>query len=236
MASGAKKEVLICLHGYQTSSTHDLQAFKDYCLEHRLLKENQEISLVSLYEWENSKTYTAKAMYQKAAEAVRGYIEKGYEVSVLAYSFSAPFAGLLSQQYHLQKIILVSPTIFLVRSGLIMKYVKLLFKVIRLHSANKEMSKKVFQKVNFGSLVELTYASVVSIVHYRRFLKKVDTPLLYLKGKEDAISLDQTFFYIGKRSQGALKIACFYPKCDHMMIASKEQGPRSFQDIVSFVF
>lgn len=182
------KKVLICLHGFQSSKEHDLKAFKDY-FESLNDNPNLEVCLVDLFEFGEKETYNSKKMFRKADETVRDYLAKGYVVYMLAYSFSVGIAArICSEHPEIEKLVLVSPTIYLIKTGLLQGYISLLIKhmkVTRMMKKRKRML-KASKTMNPGFFI-LAIAIAASIRKNRKYLKKLSCKVFIFKGSEDEL-------------------------------------------------
>ncbi len=231
------KRVLICFHGFQTSTIHDLDVFKNYFLKvNKNL--NYEVCLVDLYDFGQEDTYKAHLMMKRATEAVDSYLNKGYIVYLLAYSFSAGIAAKIAMEHpEITKIVLVSPTIYLIKTGLISGYFRLIGKHLRLKAMyRKKLEKMPGVKSGNKGFVRLALQIAKATSKYRPYLKGLKCKVLMLKGSKDELSIAPTFSYISKKSSSATTMSKIYPGKDHVMITTITDGKQAFDDILLFIF
>jgi esterase/lipase len=233
------RRVLICFHGFQVSRTHDFTQFKAFFEENNPKPGFFEVALVSLYDFGDPKTYKPRLMIRRAEEAVESYRKKGYVIYLLAYSFSATIAARLAVEYpEIQKITLVSPTISLLKTGILRGYLKLLRKYLRMKRRLKPRlndSQKAKVKKE-GGMFKLAWA-IARIIHQNRhYLKKVSCKVFMLKGQEDELSVGNTFTSIAKETSRAISSTTIYPGGDHVMIINLATGRKAYCDILSFNF
>ena len=230
------KKVLICFHGFQTSLKHDLQDFKTYFDEVNQNKFN-EVCLASLYTLGDKKTYSHKKMYEKARTIVKDYIDRGYLVYILAYSFSSGLCAKICNEFsEVSKLVLVSPTTYLLKTRLLINYIIIAIKHIKFRLKYGNKGKALLKKNKSNGVIKLSIAISVSIVHFRKFLKKVRCRIFMIKGNKDEFSITNTFSYISMKAERAITQSKIYPSLDHTMIINKETGIDAYNDILKFVF
>jgi esterase/lipase len=168
-------------------------------------------------------------------------LEKGYVVYLMAYSFSVGIAAKLCVEFpSIEKLVLVSPTIYIVKTGLLPGYVKMLGK--RMEFNRKYRKEKKHQavikktKANNTGVVKLAFRISHAILKYRKYLKEIRCKMLLIKGKKDELSIPQTFTYITKKTEKAITMIKVYPEENHIMIMSLSHGKRAYDDILRFVY
>lgn len=231
------KKVVVCFHGFMSSKSHDLQAFKDF-FDSVNSNPDWEISLVNLFDFGNRKTYKSKLMYERGKEAVEGFLAKGYVVYLLAYSYSVGIAARICTEHpEIEKLVLVSPTIYLVKTGLLAGYFNLFIKHVKVRKKLKKRKKPIRGMVTLKpGFFKLAMSIAYSIAHYRKYLEHISANLFIFKGSEDELSIPQTFSYIAKKSKDTIVMSKTYPGQDHIMIMSLEHGKEAFEDILTFLF
>lgn len=230
------KRVLICLHGFETAKTHDMTAFKDY-FDKNNTNPNFSVVLVNLYEYGDKKTYRSKLMYKKAYDVVKKYIEEGYVVYLLAYSFSVGIAAKCCVDFpSVQKLALISPTIYIYRTKLLGGYTQMLIKRLKIKAKYRKKAKKVFTKDHSRGMFKLTCNIAKSILEYRKYLKKLTCKVLMIKGNQDELSISNTFSYISSKSKDSITASKIYPNENHVMFLTLEHGKRAFNDVLMFIF
>lgn len=175
---------------------------------------------------------------KRATEAVEDYLKKGYIVYLLAYSFSVGIAAKIADEHpEITKIVLVSPTIYLMKTGLINGYCRLIAKHFRLKAMyRKKLSKMPGVKSGNKGFVKLAFQIARATTKYRPYLKGLKCKVLMLKGSEDELSISPTFSYISKKSSSATTMSKIYPGKDHVMITTEKDGKDAFDDILLFIF
>ena len=235
------KRVLLCLHGLQTSTTHDLTEFKKYFDEVNP-NPNWEVVLVDLYKFGDKKTYGTKNVVRAAEKATEEYLNKGYVVYVLAYSFSASIGARLCVLHpEIEKLVLVSPTIYVLRTGLMKGYIKLFIKHLKF---NHKYKKKLKKKKNMAKIVKSSskgfpklIATVTGTVWgNRKYCKLIQNKVFVSVGKEDELCIPSTFTYISKKSKSSVSLSKIYPSQNHTMIYNRDTGLEAYKDILYFLF
>ena len=230
------KRVLICFHGFMTSSWHDCTAFKKY-FDSINDNPNFEVELVNLYTWGDKSTYSSKSFYKLAYEAVKKHIDKGEIVYLLSYSFSADLAARLTCEFpQIEKLCLISPTTYIVKTKLLASYISMAVKNLKLRLKYKRKAKKIIQKTKMDGIVRLAINIAKSIVKNRKYLKYVNCKVFMCKGNKDEFSISQTFHYISRKSKNAIIMSKTYPDENHVMFCTLEHGIRVFQDVLRFTF
>ena len=230
------KRVLLCFNGFTTNKKHDLLIFKNFFDRHNINK-NYDVKLVWLYDVGNTKSYNEKSMYKRAYDATKKELDKGNIVYLLGYSFSANITARLAVEFpSIEKICLISPTTYLIKTSLLFSYIQFAFKNLKFRLKYKNRANKFLKKTKIDGVVKLTYEIAKSIAKNRRYLKKVDCKVFMTKGGSDNLSITDTFNYIAKKSKNAIIISKIYPNRGHTMIMAIESGRLTFQDVLSFIF
>lgn len=230
------KKVLICFHGYQTRNIHDLQEFKNY-FEEKNRDKNCEVYLANLYDFGDKTTYNQKLMYDRARSVTKAFIDKGYLVYVLAYSFSAGIGARICEEFpEISKLVLVSPTTYLLKTKLLINYLKVAYNHIKFRIKFKKKASSIMKKTKMAGIVKLSYAISVSIVINRKHLKKLRCKIFMIKGLNDEFSISNTFSYVSNKAKRAITVSKIYPGRNHTMIINRETGIDEYNDILKFVF
>lgn len=230
------KKVLICFHGFETTKTHDITAFKQY-FESVNVSGEFEVALVNLYDYGNKKTYRHKTMLLRAENACREYLNRGYMVYILAYSFSAGIAARCCTDFpQIEKLTLISPTIYVLKTKLLSGYCKLLGKRLKFKAKYKKKAAKMIARDHSAGITKLLINILIATVKYRKYLKSLRCKVFMVKGNNDEVCITNTFSYISKKSKNTITMSKVYPNEDHMMIISKEHGKMVYDDVLRFNF
>lgn len=230
------KKVLICLHGFETTKTHDITSFKKY-FERVNISDEFEVVLINLYDYGDKRTYRHKLMLIKAENACREYLNRGYIVYLLAYSFSAGIAARCCTDFpQIEKLTLISPTIYVLKTKLLSGYAKLLGKRYKFKAKYKKKATKMFVKDHSAGLTKLLINILIATVKYRKYLKSLRCKVFMVKGNDDEVCITNTFSYISKKSKNTITMSKVYPNEDHMMIISLEHGKMVYDDVLRFNF
>jgi len=230
------KRVLICFHGFQSSSRHDIQSFKDY-FDKVNDDDSFEVVLVNLYDYGDKKTYSRKMMLQRAENVVKEYIDKKYVVYLLAYSYSVGIAAKCCTDFpSIEKLTLISPTIYILKTKLFSGYFKMLKKRIKIQAKYKKKAKAMFEKSHSQGMIKLVFSIMFAILHYRKYLKSLRCKVFMTKGNQDELCITNTFSYISKKSKNSITMSKVYPNEDHVMFMSLEHGKQAYDDVLRFVF
>jgi len=230
------KRVLICLHGFETRNIHDCVEFKEYFDEVNT-NPNYEVDLFTFYDWGNNKTYKHKLFYEKCKNEVQKYYDKGYVVYILAYSFSASIGAKLCAEFpRIEKLVLVAPTTYLIRTKLLISYLKIAGKQIKFKLKYKAKAKKVLKRTKNDGLIKLFFAMTGTILSYRKFLKRLDGKVLMIKGAEDEFSINNTFSYVSYKAKNAVTISKIYPGHNHIMFMERDKAICAYKDVLYFIF
>ena len=230
------KRVLLCLHGFKTSTRHDCVDFKNYFNKVNT-NPNFEIQNITFYEWGNSKTYRHKMFYEVCRKAVKGYIDKGYVVYILAYSFSASIGAKLCVEFpQIDKLVLVAPTTYLIRTKLLINYVAVANKQIHLKLKYRKKATKIMKKTKTERIITLFWAMTFTLLAYRKYLKKIKCKVFMIKGAKDEFSINHTFSYVSYKAKDAITISKVYPNHNHTMFMDVKRAVPAFRDVLYFIF
>ncbi len=230
------KRVLICFHGFETSTRHDISSFKEY-FDKLNNNKNYEVALINLYDWGNKKTYKSKLMLQRAENAVKEYLDKGYVVYLLAYSFSVGIAAKCCTDFpQIEKLALISPTIYLIKTKLLSGYMKMLTKRLKFKAKYRKKAQSMIKRDHSAGLLKLVLSISKCILKYRKYLKALRCKVFMTKGNQDELCISNTFSYISHKSKNSITMSKIYPGEDHMMFMSLEHGKRAYDDVLRFIF
>ena len=230
------KRVLLCLHGFETRNIHDCVEFKKY-FDDVNSNPSYELDLFTFYEWGEPKSYKHKMFYEKCRAEVQKYYDKGYVVYILAYSFSASIGAKLCVEFpKIEKLVLVAPTTYLIRTKLLINYLKIACKQVKFKLKYKEKANKVLIRTKNNGLIKLFFAMTGTILSYRKYLKKLDGKVLMIKGSEDEFSINNTFSYVSYKAKNAVTISKVYPGYNHIMFMERDKAICAYKDVLYFIF
>lgn len=230
------KMVIICAHGFINNNRHDLTDFKEY-FDRINTKPNLEVVPVFLYDPQDKKTYKHKKMTQTLLAKVKEYADNGYIIYLLGYSFSAGIcAHVASVVPQVRKLILVAPTIFLIKTKLLGIYLKVAYKNIKLRIKHGKKAARIMERMKTKGVIRLSFNIALATFRERKWFRKVPCKTMMLKGSEDSFASSNTFHTISKRIKKASSTMKIYPKQSHLMILHYDQGKSAFDDILSFTY
>lgn len=230
------KRVLLCLHGFKTQSRHDCEDFRKYFNRVNTNK-NFDVVNVTFYEWGNPKTYHHVSFYEKCKKTVQEYLDKGCVVYILAYSFSASLGAKLCVDFpQIEKLVLVAPTTYLVKTRLLYNYLAFAAKQIHFKFKYKNKAKKIMKKNKTERIITLFWAMTFTLTSYRKYLKKLKCKVFMIKGAKDEFSINHTFSYVSYKAKDAITISKVYPGHNHTMFMDVKRGKDAFKDVLYFIF
>jgi len=230
------KRVLLCLHGFKTSLRHDCVDFKEY-FQRVNTNPNFEVQNVTFYEWGNAKTYHHAMFYDVCRRAVKEYLDKGYVVYILAYSFSASIGAKLCVEFpQIDKLVLVAPTTYLIKTRLLVNYLAVANKQIHLKLKYHQRATSFMKKTKTERLVALFFAMAFTLTAYRKYLKKLKCKVFMIKGANDEFSINHTFSYVSYKAKDAITISKVYPGHNHTMFMDVKRAIPAYKDVLYFVF
>lgn len=230
------KRVLLCLHGFKTASRHDCVDFQNY-FNSVNKNPNFEVQNVTFYQWGNPKTYHHAMFYDTCKKAVKEYLDKGYVVYILAYSFSASIGAKLCVEFpQIDKLVLVAPTTYLVKTRLLINYLAFAYKQICLKIKYRSKAKKIMKRNKTEGIIRLFWAMTFTLTSYRRYLKKLKCKVFMIKGAKDEFSINNTFSYVSYKAKNAITISKVYPGHNHTMFMDVKRAVPAFKDVLYFIF
>ena len=176
-------------------------------------------------------------MYRKLLDFCQSYADKGYIIYLLGYSFSAGICAHVSSQIpQVRKLILASPTIYLVKTKLLKTYLKVAYKSIKLRIKHGKKAARIMAKMKTKGVVRLSYNIALATFRERKWFRKVKCKTLMFKGSDDSYVTSSTFNTITKRIKKAPSTMKVYPGKDHLMIIHITSGKIAYDDILAFAF
>lgn len=217
------KRVLICVHGFMIHDDHDFNYLEKYFNE---VNENPdlELSKVFLYDRLNRKTLSHKKMYQALVNHTKKYLEKGYKVTLVGYSFSCSLVARACKELNLDRVIFVSPTNKLWKTKLIFKYLKIATQNIKIRfKYGTKKARRIMEKTKLSNTFTIAWNIMLGTIKNRRYYKYVDVPCLIFKGQKDNLTLDSTIKEIGNKIKSRYRGIYMFPEYDHFFIRNDYQ-------------
>jgi esterase/lipase len=233
-----RKTVLLCTNGFQTTDTHDSLPMKEY-FENTFKEEcpQCEVALVKLFEPGDKKTHHKQCFERQLDKAIREYIDKGYNIYLLGYSFSAALVCKMARKYqkYVLRVILVAPVYDTIINHMLPGYCKYAYKF---HKLNKKYGKKVSKAIGrqtVKGLPGLLLAIFDSILANRKYFRKVTQPTLLIRGTEDILCTSHAIKKVSGKIKGENELY-LYPKMSHGILKSVRLNGIVYEDILNFAF
>ncbi len=233
-----RKTVLLCTNGFQTTDTHDSLPMQEY-FNNSFKKDfpECEIALVKLFEPSQTKTHRHLSFEHELDKKIQEYIQKGYNIYLMGYSFSAALVCKMAKKYQkdVLRVILVAPVYDTILNHMISGYIKYAWKF---HKLNKKYGKKVSKAIGrqtVKGLPGLLLAILFSILQNRKYFKKVEQPTLLIRGKEDILCTEHSIKKITRKIKGE-KETYLYPKMSHGILKSVRLNGIVYEDVFHFCF
>lgn len=190
-----KKKIVLFVHGFMVHDWHDFHKYIDY------VKANEQFSgyeykLVYLYDRKVPKTSKPKKMYYTLKNEVSSYINQGYEVSLIGYSFSCSIVARVAKDFNLKGVIYFAPAINLIKTKLLKQNLITAKKAlkIRMKYGNKKAD-KIMEKTKTKGVVILSLHICFSMIKYRKYFKS-NVPFLLIRGHDDTSCLEKDIYKI----------------------------------------
>lgn len=231
------KRVIICCNGFINTKKHNLKCFKDY-FETINTDENNEVCLISLYSPEDKTTYNRNKQYNVLKSKINEYVQKNYIIYLLGYSYTAGFVAKAASEYpeHIRKLILISPTIYLLKTKLLWNYLKVAAKYIHMKIKNPVRTKKAMSKSRMQGIIPISYNIALSIYKNRRYFKKVKCKVFVGKVQNDELCIGKTLWKITHKLLASMVTIKSYVEGGHTMIMDLEYGKQCYDDILAYTF
>ncbi len=231
------KRVIICCNGFINLKKHALAVFKEY-FDQVGHDENHEVKLINLYDPDDKKTYNRKKQINVLAEQVKQYAEQNYIIYLLGYSYTCGICARVATMFpkYIRKLIFISPTLYLLKTKLLMSYLKMAAKYIKIRCKHPKKSKKTVEKAHIKGIIPIAYNVACSIVKNRKYFKKVRCRVFVGKSKDDAFCIGKTLWKITHRLEQNQVTIKSYQSGGHTMIMHLELGKECFDDILQFAY
>ena len=233
-----RKTVLLCTNGFQTTDTHDSLPMQEY-FNTTFAKDfpDCEIALVKLFSPANKKTHKRKYFEEQLEQAIQKYIQQGYIIYLLGYSFSASLVAKMARKYqkYITRVILVAPVYDTIVNHMIPGYIKYAWKF---HKLNKKYGKKVAKSIGrqtVQGLPGLLIAIFTSILANRKYFRKITQPTLLIRGQEDILCTEHSLKKVSRKIKGENEIY-LYPKMNHGILKTVRLNGVVYEDILHFSF
>ncbi len=233
-----RKTVLLCCNGFQTNDIHDATPMNEYFTnEFSEDYPNCEVVPVTLFEPGNKKTHKAKLYEQVLDETINEYIDRGYDIVLLGYSFSASLAAKLQVRYHthIRKLILVAPIYDTIVNNMIPGYIKYVMKFNKLSKKyGKEVSKAMGRTTTKG-MIGLLLSILRSVLRCRGWFDEVDCNTIIIRGTEDNLCGEHAIKKIRNQME-CPNILYTYEKMNHGIMKSLRSNGAVYEDILHYAF
>ncbi len=237
-AKSSKKTVLLCTNGFQNADIHDATNMLEYFKQNFAAEfSNCEVMPVQLFHPADKKTHHAHLYEEILESAIKRYIDDGYDIVLMGYSFSASLAAKMQYKYskHIQKLILVAPIYDTIVNGMINGYIQY---VIKFHKLSKKYGPRVAKAMGRNTtkgMIGLLLSILKSILCCRGYYKKITCDTLILRGDKDELCNPHSIKKIRKHLR--VKNALYrYPSMDHGMLKTIRDNKVAYEDILHFAF
>lgn len=230
------KRVMICCNGFINTKNHPLSEFKNY-FDSINSDPNKTVVTINLYDPADKKTFKRKKQYNVLIEEVQRYAKENYIIYLLGYSYTCGISARISTMFpQVKKLILISPTLYLLKTKLLFSYLKTAFKYIKLRCSHPNKSKKTMSKLNKRGTIPLSYNVAKTIFKDRKYFKKVHCRVFVGKAQDDELCVGKTLWKITHKLEQNRVTLKSYPSGGHTMIMHQDRAQTCFDDILSFAF
>lgn len=233
-----RKTVLLCTNGFQNADIHDSTNLREYYGNNFAADfPNCEIAPVQLFLPADPKTHHAKHMEAALNQMIVDYIDKGYDIILLGYSYSAALVAKMAYRYqkYIQKIILVAPIYDTVLNGMIHGYITYSMKYTYLvHKYGAKIAKAMGRTTTKG-MFSLLLSIYRSILQNRPYFRKVSCPVLLLWGAKDVLCTRHSLKKVRQKLAGP-QILYTYMNLNHTLFKSIKEDGDVYEDILHYSF
>ncbi len=198
---------------------------------------NCEIVPVTLFAPGDKKTHKGKHFEQVLDETINDYIDRGYDIVLMGYSFSASTAAKLQIRYHthIRKLILVAPIYDTIVNNMIPGYIKYVLKFMKLKKKyGKEVSKAMGRTTTRG-MIGLLLSIFGSVLSNRKYFKNVDCNTVIIRGTEDNLCGEHSVKKIRKKMD-CPSLLYTYEGMNHGIMKSLRLNGAVYEDILHYAF
>lgn len=233
-----RKTALLCTNGFQNADIHDATAMKEY-FEANFAKDYPECEIVPVQLFHPAEPKTHRAhLYQKILEGkIREYIDKGYDIVLMGYSFSAALACKMQYRYakHIRKLVLVAPIYDTIVNHMIEGYVRYVLKFRRLSKKYGAAVAKAMGRNTTKGMIGLLLSILRSILFCRKYYKKVTCDTIIIRGEEDELCTPHSLHKVRYKMKSR-NILYSYKKMNHGILKTLRDNGPVFEDILSYAF
>lgn len=233
-----KKTVLICANGFQTTDTHDAAPIRDYFVQNfQQDYPDCEVVPVLLFEPSDTKTHHKKIYEQRLSSAIEKYIDLGYDIMLMGYSFSGSLVSKMAYVYreHVSRVILVAPIYDTIMNNMIPGYLKYAKKFSQLQKKYGNKVSKAMGRQTVNGMFPLLVSIFLSILANRRYMRKITQETLVIRGLEDVMFTDHALKKVVSHLSAPHNVY-LYPKTTHGCLKSVRLNGAVFEDILHFAF
>ena len=221
-----KERIVLLAHGFMIHDSHDLKWFYNYVSTSEEFK-GYEFKLIKLYDRSKGKTSKPKVMEKFLKNEVQGYLDLGYDVTLVGYSFSCGLVAKVARDLNIKGVIHFAPSIKLIKTNLLKMHIDNAWKTLKLRlKYGKKKAKKIMNRTKTSGLVVLSYHIALSMIKYRKYFKS-NTPFIIFRGIEDTYCLQEDVVWILKRtcSKYVKNITIHKEGWNHFFIRREELVP-----------
>lgn len=237
-AKPTEKTVLICTNGFQTTDTHDAMGMHDYYVQKFQNDFPEcEVAPVRLFEASDKKTHHSRIYEKRLQSAIESYIEKGYRIILMGYSFSGALVSKMAYLYrkHIDKVILVAPIYDTILNNMIPGY-------LRYAKKFKDLEKKYGSRVSSAmgrqtvkGMLGLLFTILYSILKNRKYMRRIQQDTILLRGDQDPMCSEHSAKKVLSSLQGNYGFY-LYTGLNHTMLKSLRLNGIVYEDILHFAF
>lgn len=230
------KRIMICCNGFINTKNHACLEFSDYF--HSINKNlDMEVITIDLYDPRDPKTYKRKLQRKVLIDEVSKWADKNYIIYLLGYSYSAGICAHVSTLFpQVRKLILISPTLYLLKTRLLVSYLKTAAKYLKIRFRHPRKSKSAMNRMRTKGIIRLSYNVARSIFSERKYFKKVRCKVFVGKAINDSFCIGKTLWKITHSLELNRVTLKSYPQGGHNMIMHLDSGKECFDDILLFAF
>lgn len=193
------KKIVLLVHGFMIHDSHDFTWFYNHVSECEKFKDI-EFKLVKLYSRVEPKTSKPKNMYKTLKNEVLFYMNKGYEVSLIGYSFSCVLVAKIAREFNLKGVVYFAPSLKLIKTKLFSTHVKNAFKTLKMRLKHgKKKAKKIMERTKTSGVIILSLHIFYTMLKYRKCFKN-NVSYFVLRGKDDTYCLQDDIAWIISKS------------------------------------
>lgn len=232
------KTVLVCFNGFQNSDTHDATSLMDYFDSNfRSSYEIDEIKPVHLFYPGDKKSHRKGRMEKLARAAIEEEIQKGNDIILLGYSFSATLAAKMAKVYRksIGKVIYVAPIYDTIVNGMIPHYIQYAFKFLRLMKKYGKRAANTIGRKTTKGLPGLLISILFTVLADRKYYHKTRQEALIIRGEEDMLCTEHSLKKVSKKIKAPHQVL-LYPEMTHGIMKSVKENGKVYDDLLHFAF